>query len=153
MNTFAPPAIPQPKSGKAILIGLAVIGTAGLAYFIFGFKGKDGLTAFQRMTGGATGEMPIEEVKTPVEPAPAGSPAPSWIPESFPLSKGMYGGRIKNVQTKLKISADGKFGSGTEGAVMKKFGTATVSEAQYSRLTNPVDFSVGSDYTSLVQSL
>lgn len=154
MNTFAPP-IPQPKTGKALWIGLAVIGTAGLAYFVFGYKGKDGLTAFQRLTGGGAGEMPIEEVKTPVEPVPAGSPAPSWIPEGFPLSKGMYGGRIKNLQTKLRISADGKFGSGTESAVRAKLGKTSVSEADYNKIVNPVTVTIGggSNFETLKKNL
>lgn len=153
MNTFTPP-IPKPKSGKILWIGLAVIGTAGLGYFIFGYKGKDGLTAFQRLTGGGE-TLPPPVMDKPAEPPPVGSPAPTWIAEAFPLRKGMYGETIKKLQSKLGISADGKFGNGTEGAVMKRLGKTSVSEADYNKIVNPVTVTIGggSNFENLKKNL
>ncbi len=53
------------------------------------------------------------------EPVPAGSPSTSWLSESFPLNVGMFGTKIKALQSKLGITADGKFGPITKAAINK----------------------------------
>lgn len=61
--------------------------------------------------------------------------AATWIAERFPLRKGMKGTKIKALQQKLGVSADGAFGNNTETALLKKFGISTVSQAQYQSIT------------------
>jgi peptidoglycan hydrolase-like protein with peptidoglycan-binding domain len=82
-----------------------------------------------------------EEIPEPIEPPPAGTSA--WKDESFPLSKGMFGGKIKLVQQKLGLTADGKFGPGTEAAVKAKLGKATVDKADYDKLVPSMAASTG----------
>lgn len=66
------------------------------------------------------------------EVSPSGS---QWKPESFPLQKGMWGDKIKIMQQKLNIDADGKFGNVTERAVQDKLnGKSEVSIEDYAKL-------------------
>lgn len=39
--------------------------------------------------------------------------------DNFPLKQGSYGEKVKQIQAKLKISADGDWGSGTQAALVK----------------------------------
>lgn len=50
-------------------------------------------------------------------PVPPGSPTPKWVPEKFPLTLGMYGTKIKALQTALGVGADGKLGPQTNSAL------------------------------------
>jgi len=89
--------------------------------------------------GGEPKPKQVDPIPPPpaTEPTPVGSSSSKWIPETFPLKKGMFGGHIKNLQEALGIGADGKFGSGTEGKVMDKFKKNSVTEAEYDVLVNP----------------
>lgn len=70
-------------------------------------------------------------------PVPAGSPSPTWVSETFPLNIGMYGAKIKALQTALNITADGKFGPQTKGAVIAKGYTVPLSESDYNKIVIP----------------
>jgi peptidoglycan hydrolase-like protein with peptidoglycan-binding domain len=71
-------------------------------------------------------------VPEPLPPAtvPAGTSV-TWKAESFPLRKGMKGAKIKAMQQKLGINADGAFGNDTETALLQQYGISTISQAQY----------------------
>ncbi|OSZ81921.1 hypothetical protein CAP35_01225 [Chitinophagaceae bacterium IBVUCB1] len=60
-----------------------------------------------------------------------------YVNESFPLRTGMRGQRIKAVQQKLGIQADGIFGKGTEAALVRQYRISTVSEIQYRHIMQP----------------
>lgn len=136
-----PISVPNKKSYAGYIIGGILL--AGGIVFTFVLKGKDGFTLFQRLKN-SIGEKPIPDVAIPVEAPPAGTS--SWINESFPLRKGMFGGQIKNLQQALGIGADGKFGAGTESAIKAKFNTITVTKAQYDSLVNPSAVGGGSNF-------
>ncbi len=71
------------------------------------------------------------------QPANIGKQVPAttaYMGESFPLRKGMRGQRIKILQQKLGITADGMFGSGTEAALLQQYRMRTVSEVQYRQI-------------------
>lgn len=61
--------------------------------------------------------------KSPIDPNKSNTPTPSgsktskWVAEHFPLDIGMYGYKIQALQKALGITADGKFGPQTEGAL------------------------------------
>lgn len=64
------------KNKKSLLIGSGIVILGGTAYAIFGYKGKDGKTAFQRWT--KSGEERAEESGgTGGVPAGSGKPKPN----------------------------------------------------------------------------
>lgn len=67
-------------------------------------------------------------------PVPPGSPTTKWISESFPLNVGMYGTKIKALQTALSIPADGKFGQQTNAAIKAKGYSIPLSESDYNMI-------------------
>lgn len=73
--------------------------------------------------------------ETYVDPAPTTSAA-TWTAESFPLRKGMKGSKVKALQQKLGVSADGAFGNNTETALLRTYGISTVSQAQYQTIVS-----------------
>ncbi len=73
----------------------------------------------------------------------------NWVTESFPLRKGMKGASVRVLQQKLGVSADGAFGANTEAALVKKFGVATVSQALFRSITQPVTTS----FTNLLETI
>lgn len=75
-----------------------------------------------------------DNVPTPSEPVPSGSPTPAWAPESFPLNVGMYGAKIKAMQAVLNIATDGKFGNQTKNAIQAKGYSVPLSQSDYSIL-------------------
>jgi hypothetical protein len=92
--------------------------------------------------GGEPKPKQVDPIPPPpaTEPTPVGSSSSKWIPETFPLKKGMFGGQIKNLQEAIGFSGsdlDGKFGSGTEAKVMEKFKKNSVTEPEYDALVNP----------------
>ena len=131
-STFPVAGAKKKKRGLVFVVGgaLALIG----GYFVFFYKDKDGNTLWNKWTGRVEEEGEIPAVEKPSEAPPAGT---TWRPESFPLAKGMYGGHIKLLQKKLGISADGKFGSGTEKAVKAKFGKTIVEITDYNNFVSP----------------
>lgn len=70
-------------------------------------------------------------------PVPPGSPSPKWLPEVFPLNVGMFGTKIKALQNALGITADGKFGPQTQGAITSKGYLVPLDEASYNAIINP----------------
>ena len=72
-------------------------------------------------------------------PLPAGTPASQskWIPEAFPLNIGMYGTKIKALQSALGITADGKFGTQTSGAITSAAYTIPLSQTDYNAIVSP----------------
>lgn len=79
------------------------------------------------------------DMDTPAEPVPQGSPTPAWQAESFPLNVGMFGNKIKALQTALGITADGKFGNQTKAAVTAKGYAVPLSEADYNKIVEAKD--------------
>lgn len=73
-------------------------------------------------------------VAEPTEPVPAGSPSPTWLPESAPYNIGMYGTKIKALQAALGIAADGKFGNQTANAITSKGYTLPLSVQDYNTI-------------------
>lgn len=64
-------------------------------------------------------------------------PKSKWIPERFPLRRGMIGDTIKRVQSLLNakyranIAVDGKFGKNTENALYKAIGKKVLSDKDF----------------------
>lgn len=114
-----------------VFIALAAV-IAGIAVWYFFFN-----------------EPPVEK---PKEPTPPGSPTPDWIPEVFPLNTGMFGPKIKALQTALAISADGKFGNQTKAAVIAAGYAVPLSQPDYDKIlkakdtTNPIGKTAYSKY-------
>lgn len=113
-----------------VVFVLVALGVAG--YFMWKNKQKD---------------EEIPDVPEPIDPPPAGTS--SWKEESFPLKKGMFGGQIKLLQAKLGLTADGKFGPGTEAAVKAKLGKAIVEKADYDKLFVSSTIKPGDHITSV----
>lgn len=67
-------------------------------------------------------------------PVPLGSPTPTWVPEVAPYNVGMFGSKIKALQTALGISADGKFGQQTKGAITAKGYSVPLSQGDYNTI-------------------
>lgn len=67
-------------------------------------------------------------------PIPPGSPSTKWVAESAPYNIGMFGPKIKALQTVLGINADGKFGSQTSGALASKGYTVPLSSQDYNSI-------------------
>jgi hypothetical protein len=112
-------------SKKAIVIIIVIV-------FVIAI-GVSGYFLLKKMKEGKAEIAEIDEIPAPAEPPPVGA---KWVQEKFPVGKGMFGGMIKNVQVKLGLTADGKFGSGTEAAVVKKWGKKTFDKADYDALVN-----------------
>lgn len=69
--------------------------------------------------------------------APKAASGQTWIPEQFPLRKGMQGPKVKALQLKLGLTADGKFGNDTQTALLKKYAAVVVPEILYQSITQP----------------
>ena len=65
------------------------------------------------------------------------SVATKWVPEFFPLAKGMKGTSVKALQLKLGVKADGIFGANTEAALFKKFGIKSLTADKYQSIVKP----------------
>lgn len=87
-------------------------------------------------------------VNKPTEAVPSGSPTSTWITEAFPLNMGMYGSRIKLLQQKVGIGADGKFGKQTTTALIAKGYTVPLSEADYNTIIGTSTSSTGTSTSS-----
>lgn len=66
----------------------------------------------------------------PAATVPDATPV-AWKAEIFPLRKGMKGAKIKAMQQKLGITADGAFGNDTESALLQQYGVSAISQTQY----------------------
>lgn len=69
-------------------------------------------------------------------PVPSGSPTTTWIPEKPPYNVGMFGSKIKALQTALGITADGKFGNQTKAAIIAKGYSVPLSQPDYNTIVN-----------------
>lgn len=85
------------------------------------------------MPSPAPGVTYLQE-QPPAASAPATITA-TWKAESFPLQKGMKGAKVKAIQQKLGITADGAFGNNTELSLLQQHGISRVSQAQYQSIT------------------
>lgn len=109
---------------------------AAAAYFGLQFLLKPKRAAAAAVVTYPTASSPASQTTTTpvpetyVDPASTSS-ATTWIAESFPLRKGMKGSKVKALQQKLGVTADGAFGNNTETALLKKYGVSTVSQTQY----------------------
>lgn len=74
-------------------------------------------------------------------PVPPGSPTPKWVPEKFPLTLGMYGTKIKALQTALGVGADGKLGPQTNSALTALGYTLPLSTSDYNAIIASVSAS------------
>jgi hypothetical protein len=97
------------------------------------------IIAFVAVVGGVAlyfilRDEPVEDPNKNNEPVPPGSSSAQWIPEDWPLRKGMFGPLIKAMQKKLGIGDDGKFGTITESSVKNKIGKTEVTEYDYKLL-------------------
>jgi len=86
-------------------------------------------------------------------PVPAGSPTPKWVAETFPLNIGMFGTKIKALQTALGIAADGKLGSQTNSALIAKGYTVPLSLTDYNNIVNPAATGGGTNFQTVKNSL
>lgn len=77
------------------------------------------------------------KVGKPTGAVPTGSPSSNWNEETFPLNVGMYGSKIKALQSALSITSDGKFGNQTKAAIIAKGYSVPLSEADYNKIVIP----------------
>ena len=81
-------------------------------FFLYKYiKGKSATTTTDNTTDTTT-TQPVTTIKDII--------APTYTPtSSLPFKKGSSGDYVKKIQSKLNITADGKFGIITQGAVVK----------------------------------
>ena len=108
-----------------ILILIAAITLAAILAYVFRCKLFPALASC------------VEDPNKNNTPVPPGSPTPKWIPEVPPYNVGMFGPKIKALQTALGISADGKFGQQTKAAVIAKGKSVPLSTTDYNDIINP----------------
>lgn len=60
-----------------------------------------------------------------------------YIPEKFPLKKGMMGKKIEALQKELKIPIDGMLGLQTEDHILRMGHTLPLSEEDYRKIVKP----------------
>lgn len=112
---------------KVVLVSLSLIGLSVGGYFLYKhfFPSKD---------SGKDTDPDVDKDTDTGSGSGAGTsyaPASSWIPESFPLKKGMQGDNIAKMQSVLGIGDDGKFGSQTSAALQKKGYGLSITKAQF----------------------
>lgn len=140
-----------------IIVGLAVI-IAGASIWYFFFRddcdpNKKGYTKKGKISDKCFGEaQDPKTINTVINPPPAGC---QWTSDdTFPLKRCMSGNKVKALQTALGITADGKFGNQTEGAVKAKFsGRSEVTQPEYNALINPPATGGGSNFSNLKKDL
>lgn len=144
-------ATPKKKIKTGAVLGI-IAGAFALAggFFVFVYKDRDGNTLWKKLTSKTDGGK-LEDIAEPTEAPPTG--ITKWTAESFPLKRGMFGGQIKLLQQKIGAGNDGKFGAGTEAKVIAKFGSPTVSRAQYDSVINPAATGGGTNFNSVKKAL
>lgn len=85
------------------------------------------------------------------DPLPTG--AVVWVKETFPLNVGMYGNNTKILQSKLGISADGKFGDKTKAAIENKGYSVPLSKIHFDNIINPIIQGGGTNFQKLRATL
>jgi hypothetical protein len=123
-----------PRQKALWIIFILALFIAGLAIWYFGFRDQCDQDNPGYTKKGKLSDKCAAKVHQPVTPPPSG--VPNWIPEFFPLRKGMVGPKISTLQKALGIATNGEFDSQTESAVYTKFKTNDVSESQYNSLIN-----------------
>lgn len=76
----------------------------------------------------------VEDPNITNTPVPPGSASTKWVPESDPYKIGMYGPKIKAMQSVLGITADGKFGNQTANAITSRGYTLPLSLQDYNTI-------------------
>jgi hypothetical protein len=100
-----------------VLIGVGVVGLAGLAY-LFWKKKQD--------------EKQVEEIPNYVpEEIPNLTPIGAGLDRNKLLSKGTKGAEVRELQSLLNVKADGDFGSITLAALQKAKGVSQISLNQF----------------------
>ena len=102
----------------------AVVVIAGVLIYVFRCKLFPSLTSC------------VPDPNLTNDPIPLGSPTPKWIPEVPPYNVGMFGPKIKALQTVVGIPADGKFGTQTKGAITAKGYAVPLSASDYNTIIN-----------------
>lgn len=100
----------------------------------------------------AAQQTPQDEVITTVyDPVPVTKQVKSsttkWIAESFPLRKGMKGTKVAVLQMKLGVNADGAFGDKTEAALLRQYGTKSLSLEKFKTIVQATSTSIKSTST------
>lgn len=95
----------------------------------------------------------VEDPNKNNTPVPQGSPTTTWIPEVPPYNVGMFGPKIKALQTALGISADEKFGSQTKAAVQGAGYSVPLSEPDYNKIVSTSAEFVGKYAYALVDDV
>ena len=113
-------------SKKTLTVFFIIFGFLGLLLLIYVFRCK----LFNLKSC-------VQDPNKTNTPVPSGSPTPKWVAESFRLNIGMFGPKIKALQTALGIAADGKFGSQTSGAITGAGYTVPLSQADYNAIVSP----------------
>lgn len=140
------------RIGLYIIVGLAIVLAATAVWYFFLRGGAD--CDPQKPGYDKKGNYTDKCKAVPPAANETTSTGSKWIPESFPLKKGMWGDKIKIMQQKLNIDDDGKFWTGTEAAVAKALGGKTeVSPEDYAKITNPATTAGAQNFQQLKDTL
>jgi len=124
-----------------IVIAVVVIG--GILIYIFRCKLFPSLSSC------------VEDPNKNDTPVPPGSSSTTWIPETPPYNVGMFGPKIKALQSALGISADGKFGNQTKAAIISAGYAVPLSSADYDKIiagkdtSNPIGKTVYAKFSGV----
>lgn len=142
MSTSAP----KSRTGLIIIIVVAII-VIGIVLYIyrdnlFGPNCDPNRNGFDKK-GNPSAKCMVENPSNTNTPSPQGTSG--WIPDNnFPIRKGSWGPKVKALQTKLGVGADGRFGPITEEALKSKFNkTEITTQAEYDAIVNPKASPVG----------
>ena len=72
---------------------------------------------------------------------PSSNPIKLYLSEQFPLRKGMKGKHIASLQARLNLKTNGIFDDRTEAYLLQYYGTASINQQLYDKITNPLNYS------------
>ena len=133
--TYSAPEQPQPTdkpkaNAKMIIIISLLLVAVGAAYYFLIYRKKKNATLPD------TSSLTTTSTATVAEPysTTTASTGSKYVNESFPLRPFMKGEKVKALQRKLGIIADGYWGSGTTAALIKAQYPTEIGETEYNNI-------------------